>query len=72
MCGDLPVQKGASSSPNSYELFSKSVVSFFETILNVNNKALGNIKFFLAEIHIQEEVNLSLKASNAVFLAIMK
>ena len=35
MGGDLPVQKGASSSPNSYELFSKPVVSFFKGIVSV-------------------------------------
>ena len=38
MGGDLPVQKGASSSPNSYELFSKSVVNFIKGSVNVNKK----------------------------------
>ena len=44
MGGDLPIQNGASSSPNSYELFSKSAVTFFETIINVNKKS-DNARF---------------------------
>ena len=45
MGGDLPIQNGASSSPNSYELFSKSAVTFFETIINVNKKLSDNARF---------------------------
>lgn len=38
MGGNLPVQKGASSFPDSFELFSDSAVSLFKDIINVNKK----------------------------------
>lgn len=50
MGGELIVpQEERPDSPNSYELFSKSAVTFFETIINVNKKLSDNARFSFTE-----------------------